>query len=139
MIVADASLIGHAVIPNQQAALANACRHRDSTWIAPAMWRYELVGLLAKYLREPDTTKRLTLRDAILARTWALTLVATSDFEPAEDDVLRAAADLKISGYDAHYVVLAEHLGVRVVTADHQLLTRAAHVCVSLADFAAGR
>jgi predicted nucleic acid-binding protein len=51
MIVADASLLAHLLIPSPESALAEDVYRKDSEWSAPVVWRSELRNVLLKHMR----------------------------------------------------------------------------------------
>ena len=51
MIVTDASLLAHLLIPSAESALAEDVYRKDSEWSAPVLWRSELRSVLLKHMR----------------------------------------------------------------------------------------
>ena len=51
MIVADASLLAHLLIPSPESALAEDVYRKDPEWSAPVLWRSELRSVLLKHMR----------------------------------------------------------------------------------------
>ena len=139
MIVADANLISNHVVEGESTVLAELCRRRDPTWTAPSIWRSELLNAISKYVRSTDQRNYLSVLEALQSMAWADALVRPADAEPTHEEVLQISRDLRISGYNSHYVALARRRGVRCVTSDQQMLTRASDVCVSIVDYATGR
>ena len=84
----------------------------------PRLWRSELRNILATYLRQD----LLSLEQAIDIFKSAQDLLTDNEFEVSALPVLRLAHETGCSAYDCEYVALAQHLSVRLVTADKQLL-----------------
>ena len=70
---------------------------------------------------------------------WAEAMdhLGTTQREPDPASVLAKAPDSGLSAYDAEFVVLAEELGVRLVTSDQQVLRTFPNVAISPEDFVA--
>ena len=77
------------------------------------------------------------MSDALDAHVDGELAVTTRDVKPAH--VLELASDSRCSAYDCEYVALARALGVRLVTADQQILEAFPTIATSLADFTAGK
>jgi|WetSurMetagenome_2_1015567.scaffolds.fasta_scaffold202591_2 predicted nucleic acid-binding protein len=128
MIVVDTNVIAYAVIPGAKTATALATIAQDPEWVAPPLWRSEFRNVLATSVR----TKRLTLSQALAAWEHAVGLIAESDLAPDCGAILRLSAATGASAYDCEYVVLAQTLGVPLVTADNRLARRFPDVVVAM-------
>ena len=133
MIVSDTTLLVQSVLGEETETAALAARARDPVWAAPPLSATEVRSSLLKYVR----AGRMTVVEAAHASAFAASLV---DRGRAVDDraVLETAARLGLSAYAAEYVVLAESLGVRLVTSDKRVLAAVPDVAVSPEAFAAG-
>ncbi|MDR3377841.1 MAG: type II toxin-antitoxin system VapC family toxin [Verrucomicrobiae bacterium] len=132
MIVADAALIACFTVRNERSALADAVCATDAVWAAPLLWRSEFRNVLAAYLR----LGRLNLESALLALQAAEEVMAGREYRVASEPVLALAARSKCSALDCEYVVLAEDLGVPLVTPDRRILRAFPRTAVSLERFA---
>ncbi len=132
MIVPGANLIAYLVIEGPKTRLAKAVYARDPIWFMPSLWRSEFLSILATSVR----TGRLEEDDAIQAWDTAVAIVGRSEREPAPLAVLSLAVVKGISAYDAQYIVLAQTIETRVVTADRKLVKRCPEVAVLIDDFA---
>ncbi len=117
MIVVDTNVIAYAVLPGDRTAAALELAGSDPEWIAPALWRRELRNVLATMMR----VRRLPLAKALAAFTGAEALVADAPVEPSTEQCLRLAAAGRVSAWDAEFVFVAEHLGLRLVSGDKRL------------------
>ena len=90
--------------------------------------------------REPNGKIGLVLRAEQARTSWrrAADLFRSSELEPEGTAVLDSAMRLGISAYDAHFVVVAEDLGVKLVTNDRQLLDLCPERTVFMSRFAHG-
>jgi len=118
MIVVDANLLVYLYVAGQRTRQAEAVLARDPAWAAPLLWRSEFRNTLAGLARR----KALALEDAIQIADEAERSMAGREYSVISHEVLRLAARSGCSAYDCEYVALAQDLGVRLVTADRQLL-----------------
>ncbi len=131
MIVVDANIILYCFSETPATAAAREARRRDSDWIVPALWRFEILNALS-----------------VLHRSGAVTAPQAAQIFASADEVLQGrekpvdgvrilelSERLGITGYDAAYVALALQSGVDLVTEDRRLLRAAAPAARSMADF----
>jgi predicted nucleic acid-binding protein len=128
VIVVDTNVIAYLYLPTEHTTLAEALLVSDPEWAAPLLWRSELRNVLALYLQRG----LLGFEDAFAIQTEAESLLAGREFDVGSLEVLRLAASSKCSAYDCEFVALAEFLGVRLVTADRQVLRKFKSTAVSL-------
>jgi predicted nucleic acid-binding protein len=134
VIVVDTNVVAYAVLPGDRTESSLAVAERDPAWIAPALWRFELRNVLATAMR----LKSLRLPAALAAFSAAEDLVADADLMPSTEECLRLAARGGVSAYDAEFVLVAERLGVPLVTADRKLAKAFPGLAVSPEAFARG-
>jgi len=132
VIVADTNLIAHFSIHTEQSALAEAVCAEDPIWAAPLLWRSEYRGTLVKYVQHSGMGFNLALASLRLAEE----AIAGREYSVDSRSVLELAIQSRCSAYDCEYVVLAQDLGVPLVTADKQILKAFPKTAVSLARFA---
>ncbi len=134
MIVADTNLILYLVLDTERTAAAEAVLERDPTWCAPPLWESECRNALVLYVRKG----LLTLDGALGVVEAARGVLGERVSDVATGDVMDTAITHGLSAYDAEFVVLAEALGVPLVTDDRRVLKACPHVAVSVDDFARG-
>jgi len=100
----------------------------------PPLGRSEYLNVLAVAVR----TSLLSADQARAGWRRAANLFRSSEIEPDGSMVLDSAIRWAISAYDAQFVVVAEELGLRLVTNDQELLDRCPERTVSISDFARG-
>lgn len=132
MIVADTNLIAYLLISGAFTEMAEKVSERDDDWVAPPIWRHELLNVLATSARAGV----LTLDKA--SRLWANAADMVREVDVPELAVLNLSVTTNFGTYDCNYVVLARTLAVPLVTADKKMLKRFNDVAVSIADFATG-
>ena len=117
MIVADTNVIAYLYLPGRFSSATETLLLRESDWAVPRLWRSEFRNILASYMRQGS----LTLDDAVAIYARAASLVGGSEYDVSAPDVLRLAKASQCSAYDCEFVALAQHLDVRLVTADAKL------------------
>lgn len=118
MIVVDANVLAYLLIPGKYTESAEELLSADPEWAAPVLWRSELRNVLATYVR----AGKLALADAVAMHARAAAIVGPDQYEVDTLEVLRRSSESGCSAYDCEYVVLAEFLDVKLVTADAKLL-----------------
>lgn len=134
MIVVDTNLVAYAVLPGERTEDALRVAELDSDWVAPALWRRELRHVLATVMR----VRHLPLGRALAAFEAAEQLVTDATIEPSTEECLRLAARGRVSAGDAEFVLVAEALGLPLVTADRRLARAFPGRVVPLEDLIAG-
>ncbi len=114
MIVVDVNLLIALVLAPRDSDLVRRAYKRDRVWAVPALWRAEFLNALVTMVRRRELTR--SAADAAWREAEKRFSVNEQDVD--EPRVLRIAHKYMISGYDAHYVALADELGVPLVTND---------------------
>lgn len=130
MIVADTNLIVYLFITGDQSTLANEVLKKDPRWISPPLWQSEYRNVLAGYIR-----RGMALEQAQQIMRDALLVMESREVEPSSEKILELVANSKCTAYDAEFIVLASQIGVKLVTADKQLLDLFPEVAISLENF----
>jgi predicted nucleic acid-binding protein len=132
MIVADASLLAHLLIPSPESALAEDVYRKDPEWSAPVLWRSELRSVLLKHMRHSGM--KIELAKAVVEK--ALLVIRDRETLPPNLAVLEAALFFNVSAYDAEYLVVARQLGVPLLTFDRKLQAAAPRLAIAPNAFA---
>ena len=118
MIVVDTNVIAYLWLPGKDSPLAQRLMEHDGDWCAPLLWRSEfrnvLVGVMRRGAISVDAARR-TAEEAEL-------LMRGREYAVSSGPVLAAAAASGCSAYDCEFVVLAQALGLPLVTVDRDLL-----------------
>jgi predicted nucleic acid-binding protein len=133
VIVADTNLLAYFFIDGEFTAAATAVYDRDSNWVAPPLWRSEMLNVLSSYVRRGS----LSLAQAVEIFRSAEEVVLSSVEEPSPEEILRLAAASRCTAYDCEYVALAQLLGVPLVTNDGPVLRAFPATAMSLEAFVA--
>lgn len=133
MIVVDTNIVAYLFLPGEQLSLAEAALVKDSVWLAPYLWRSEFRNILALHLRRGE----LALDDALAMTAGAERLMSRNEYEVPSAHVLRLAAQSGCTAYDCEFVALAQDLGLRLVTADGELIRKFPQTALSLDTFIA--
>ena len=133
MIVADANLIAYFAIEGERTPASRRVFAKDRVWIAPELWRAEMLSILAGRIRRKEDTLEGTEQDYLYAESLMRSNTYPVDFRR----VLAVVAQTGCSGYDSQYIALAEERRVKLVTTDGGILENAKHVAVSPEQFLA--
>lgn len=117
MIVVDTNVIAYLWLPGESTAAAERLLKKDADWNAPLLWRSEFRNVLAGCLRRGD----LVLQTALQIVDEAEGQMRGREFSVPSAQVLARVAESDCSAYDCEFVVLAEELGVGLVTSDEKL------------------
>jgi predicted nucleic acid-binding protein len=131
VIVVDTNVIAYLMLKGERTSQAEAVFNKDSDWVAPYLWRSEFRNILALYLRQGY----ITLINAKLIVKEAESLMHAKECEVQSMQVLDLVESSKCSSYDCEFVVLAQQLGVPLVTSDKKLLTEFPSNAVSMDVF----
>ena len=135
MIVVDANVLVTLLLPGPRTADAETLLHREPVWAAPFLGLSELRNVLMGYVRRGEISPARSLALASAAED----LLREREFRLASAQVLERSEGSGCTAYDCEYVVLAEELGVPLVTSDRQILRAFPEIAVSLKDAAAER
>jgi predicted nucleic acid-binding protein len=131
VIIADTNLIVYLLVRGQHTREAEAVYRKDPKWGAPRLWRSEFRKVLVLYLRR----KLVGMEEAFEAMEQAGRLMRGQEFEVESSRVLRLATASGCSAYDCEFVVLAQDLGVPLVTSDRGLVAKFKPTAVSMRSF----
>lgn len=118
MIVVDTSVLAPLFIPGDLSDQAQKAVQKDSSWIAPRLWRSEFRNVLATYLR----VQKITLDKAIETISKAEDFLRDREYEISSAAILDLASRSRLSAYDCEFIVLAQQFGVPLLTADRKLM-----------------
>jgi predicted nucleic acid-binding protein len=130
VIVVDANVVVYYAIPGPRTPLADRLREADPDWHAPLLWRSEVRNVLAGLARRGE----MDLGLAVELMEAALGMLGGREYEVDSAAVLERSVRSGCTAYDCEYVVLAEELGVRLVTVDRQVLRAFPKTAVALED-----
>jgi len=118
MIVVDTNVLAYLWLPGERTTAAERLLKRDPDWNAPLLWRSEFRSVLAGCLRRGDVSFETALEIADGAEGQ----MRGREFSVPSTQVLARVQTSECSAYDCEYIVLAEELGVSLVTSDGKLL-----------------
>ena len=128
MIVVDTNVLAYLWLPGQRTPAAENLLRNDPDWNAPLLWRSEFRNVLAACLRRGD----LNLETALQIVDGAEGQMRGREFAVPSAQVLARVDESDCSAYDCEFVVLAQELGVALVTSDEKLLKSFPSVAKSL-------
>jgi predicted nucleic acid-binding protein len=118
MIVVDTNVLAYLWLPGDRTAQAERLLRSDPDWNAPLLWRSEFRNVLAGCLRRGD----VRLETALQIADEAEGQMRGREFSVPSAQVLSRVEESDCSAYDCEFVVLAEELGVPLVTSDERIL-----------------
>jgi len=118
MIVVDTNVLAYLWLPGDRTMAAERLLKRDPDWNAPLLWRSEFRNVLAGFLRRGD----VTLETALQIADGAEGQMRGREYSVPSAQVLARVEESDCSAYDCEFVVLADELGVSLVTSDEKLL-----------------
>ncbi|MDP0500451.1 MAG: type II toxin-antitoxin system VapC family toxin [Verrucomicrobiota bacterium JB022] len=118
MIVVDVNVLIYLLLQGEHAAACEELYQQDPEWAAPILWEPEFLNVMATYERNG----MLSRDQAMIAYNDAQLLLGTRIYPVEAADVLETAKQTGCSGYDAHYLALANRLGYVLYTFDKRLL-----------------
>ena len=132
MIVVDGDVVCYYAIPELKTAMADRLRAKGPKRCVPPLWRSEFRNVVLGQIRRGAMD--LSLAQEVVALTEAM--LRDTEFAVDSGAILARAIESGCTAYDCEYVVLAEDLGVRLVTSDRQVLAAFPDRAVALEDYA---
>ncbi|MCX6997811.1 MAG: type II toxin-antitoxin system VapC family toxin [Kiritimatiellaeota bacterium] len=131
MIVSDTNLIVYLYVESEFTARALRVHALDPEWVFPPVARSEAANVLSTLVRERwiSNEKSLSALEQIEPR------ISAGSRDVPMKTVLQLALTHAVSAYDAQFVVLAELLGVALVTEDSRLKKRFPGMAMSMTAF----
>jgi len=130
MVLIDTNILAYLLIQGEQTDAAQRLRRSDADWRSEAFIMVEFTNVLVGY----TVAKRITLALAQNLLGKADTLLEGKLGRISHAQVLTTAARHRVTAYDAHFLALAERLGLRLITEDSKLRTAAPALTQSLAE-----
>lgn len=118
MIVVDTNVIAYLWLPGTPTADSERLLATDPEWCAPLLWRSEFRNVLLGQVRR----RALALPVALDISARAEAMMSGREYAVDGASVLRVAAATSCAAYDCEFVVLAEDLGVELITSDREIL-----------------
>lgn len=128
MIVVDANILAYFLLPGPRNERAEALQRRDPEWAAPFLCLSELRNIVLGFLRR----RQLSGGEALEVARRAEEILSGREYTVSSERVLTLAAASGCTAYDCEYVVLAEEMGVPLVTSDRQILRAFPRIAVAL-------
>lgn len=131
MIVADSNLIAYLLIPGERSAMADEVFLKDPDWAVPLICRSEIRNILTLYMRH----EKMSLHQAQATMDKAERLWRDHEYAVPSNDVLELTHTHKVTAYDGEFVVLAQELGVTLLTFDKAVRKMFPRIAVDPADY----
>lgn len=130
MIVVDTNIIAALYLHNEYSRAAEQLWRKDPLWAVPVLWRSEFLSVLTQYIRKG----LLSLDDAALIAGESENAIE-AEYQVPSSAVLACSSSSGCSSYDCEFIVLAEHLGVPLVSLDQQISREHPGTAVALEEF----
>lgn len=131
MIVVDVNIITYLLIENASyTELAENLFQKDSTWIAPVLWKSEFLSVLTGYYRR-EIIKSDSCWDIYRQADKHIETREMSDFK----SLFRIVEISKLTAYDSQYVALATDLNLPLITEDKEILNEFPAVAKNIKDY----
>lgn len=134
MIVVDTNTIAYLYLPTSETPSVEKLLALDSEWVAPHLWRSEFRNILALYIRK----EIVEFETACQIQRQAETLMTGSEYEIDSLSVLRLTQKSACSAYDCEFIILAQNLGKKLVTADKKLIKAFPDTAITARGFILG-
>jgi predicted nucleic acid-binding protein len=118
MIVVDTNVIAYLWLPGERTPAAERLLEEDPDWNSTLLWRSEFRNVLAACLRRGD----VSLETALQIADGAEGQMRGREFSVPSAQVLARVEESDCSAHDCEFVVLAQELGVSLVTSDVKTL-----------------
>lgn len=125
------NVIAYLWFPCAETPLAERLVALDDQWCAPLLWRSEFRNVLVGFARRGLITFEGARRTADDAESQ----MRDREYAVPSDAVIRMAASGPCSAYDCEFVVLAQALGVPLVTAGRQVVKAFPSIAHSLSTY----
>jgi predicted nucleic acid-binding protein len=131
MIVVDTNVISYFYLSSEYSDLAEQLFMKNSSWLAPMLWRSEFRNMLSFYLKKTI----ITLHEAIQIFEAAETLFQNHEYEVNSIQVLKLAQESGCSAYDCEFVNLVQDLNVPLITMDKKVLSKFKLTATTIQDY----
>ena len=131
MIVADSNLIAYLLIPGDKSAIADEVFLKDPDWAVPLICRSEIRNILSLYMRH----EKMSLHQAQATMEKAERLWREHEYSVPSNDVLELTHKHNVTAYDGEFVVLAQELGVTLVTFDKAVKKMFPRIAIDPVDY----
>ena len=129
MIVVDSSVISFLFLEGELTESVKELHRIDSEWITPPILNHEMLNILA-------VVGTADQAGAPMEEIWRDIRALLGSRQQVPDPLrsLHLAIELKISGYEAQYVALAQQLNMPLVTEEQRLLEQLPDLCLSIEE-----
>ena len=131
MIVVDTNIICYLYLPTKYSKSAELLLKKEPHWAAPILWKSEFRNVLAGYLRK----KLLDFDSIISILEEAENMLSNQEYQVSSLSAMSLASKSDCSSYDCEFVALAEHLKIKLITQDKQILRNFPAIAFSLESY----
>ena len=130
MVLVDTNVAAHLLLAGPSGVAARSLYEKDPDWRSEPLLFFELTNVLTTAIRTGGVSRAKAMEALDKAHQ-----IFDDALHPVSDrDALDAAAQFRISGYDARFIAAAAALGSHLVTEDARLRKAAPALTCSLAE-----
>jgi predicted nucleic acid-binding protein len=131
MVVVDTNILAYLYFPSPYSESVERLRRFDNDWIAPILWKSELMNVGLRYLKR-DLASFAVLMNAFREAEQA---VQSIDIYSDYDSVIRLASQSNCSTYDCEFVALGMKLELPLLTYDKMIIDKFPAVALRPEDY----
>ena len=131
MIVVDTNIICYLYLPTKYSENAELLLKKEPQWAAPVLWKSEFRNVLAGYLRK----NLLDFESIVSILQESENMLSNQEYQVSALSVMNLASHSDCSTYDCEFVALAEHLKIKLITQDQQILRNFPAIAYSLESY----
>ena len=133
MIVVDTNILAFMTFATPYSRAVSLLHKRNPVWEAPGRWRGQFLNVVSLYYRKG----LLDYEESMAALDFAERLIGPREHTLTAREVMDAIVRSNCSACDCEFVALAQKLGTKLITYQHQVIREFPAFAVTPEDFLA--